>query len=457
MFRKFAANEHGGIAILFALMAMVLFTVIGIAVDVARTESVRSEVQSALDDALLSAAAQSRRQDADPIELAKKYFNENWTRKFQDTPVDIQIIKDEDGSLTGNAIVALPTTITKVAGLSTLTLDLSATVTMGEGAVELVLALDTTGSMAGAKIDTLKSSASELVETLFDVSSASERIKIGVVPFAQYVNVGMENRNEIWMSVDEDSSETVENCYDKREIISKSNCRTETGTGSNDGVPYTYEYEACDYEYGDPKPVCEPYTATTTWYGCAGSRSYPLNIKDKNFTSSPVPGVMNMACGTPALPLTNEKGDVLDTLTGLSASGETYIPAGLTWGWRALSQDVPFTGGAAYGATTDGIPVRKILVLMTDGTNTKSPDYPTHNDTDQYTSDTLSSELCVNIKKVGIEIYTVAFEVTDNDTKTLLKTCASSPGNFFDATSNEALRTAFVDIAKDVTPLRLAK
>ena len=455
MFRTFHSDDEGAVVIIFAFISLILCAAIGLAVDYGRHESVRADAQSALDNALLSAAAQSRRQDADPVELAKKFFEENWKSKHKGAAVNIDVVKGESGALTGNAIVTMPTTITQVAGFTKMKIDLNSSVKVGQGSVELVLALDTTGSMAGDKIETLKDSASDLVETLFDVASADERIKIGVVPFAQYVNVGEDNRNATWMSVAADETTTSEHCYDKREVIGSSNCRTETATGYNDGVPYTYSYETCDYEYSDPTPVCEPVTTSTTWHGCAGSRAHPLNTQDQDY-SDPVPGVMNVSCGASVLSLSGEKGPILDSLEGLVASGNTYIPSGLAWGWRVLSSNAPFTGGADYGSKKGGLTVRKILVLMTDGTNTASPTYPTHDGTDQAVSDSLTSELCGNIKSTGIEIYTVAFEVADDDTKSVLRSCATTPKNFFDATSSEELQTAFINITKDVTPLRLA-
>lgn len=456
VFTTFRRDESGAVAIIFALMSVVLFTAMGLAVDYARNESVRSEVQSALDDALLSAAAQSRRQDANPISLAQKFFNENWTRKYKDTPVEIKFVKGDNGSLSGSAVVSTPTTLAQVAGVSKMKASLSSSVQLGEGSVELVLALDTTGSMAGEKLDTLKSSATELVETLHDVSGDTDRIKIGLVPFARYVNVGLDNRNASWMSVPADSSVTEETCSTTRPVTGSSNCRTETGTGTNDGVPYTYTYETCDYEYGEEQEVCQPNTTNTTWHGCAGSRNHPLNVEDRTYTTT-VPGIMNVTCSTPVVSLTSDEGTVTDALDGLTASGETYVPAGLTWAWRVLSPDAPYTGGSAYGAKKDGIPVRKILVLMTDGNNTRSPTYPSHDGGDQMISDALTNELCGNVKETGIEVFTVAFEVDDDDTRTMLKTCATSTKHFFNANSAEELRTAFVNIAKDATPLRLVK
>lgn len=52
-------------------------------------------------------------------------------------------------------------------------------------------------------------------------------------------------------------------------------------------------------------------------------------------------------------------------INALVADGNTVIPAGLLWGWRVLSQTVPFTQGAPY----DDEKWIKALVLLTDGEN----------------------------------------------------------------------------------------
>ncbi len=143
--------------------------------------------------------------------------------------------------------------------------------------------LDTTGSMAGPKLTALKNASKTLVETAFEKPDADEHVKISLVPFAQYVNVGMEYRNASWMNVPADSSIAHDGCGFDSPVIGTSNCRTETFTGNNDGVPYSYESEVCDYEYGPPVYQCTPCTETITWNGCAGPRNYPLNTLDEQY------------------------------------------------------------------------------------------------------------------------------------------------------------------------------
>jgi hypothetical protein len=50
------------------------------------------------------------------------------------------------------------------------------------------------------------------------------------------------------------------------------------------------------------------------------------------------------------------------------SGGGTNQAEGLAWGWRVLSPSAPFTEGRPYNDPSD--PVRKVIVLMTDGENT---------------------------------------------------------------------------------------
>ena len=225
------------------------------------------------------------------------------------------------------------------------------------------------------------------------------------------------------------------------------------GTGCNDGVPYTYSYQQCTNQYGPPVTTCGPQTVQNTWNGCAGSRNYPLDLQAKADSSNPVPGMMNAWCGTQLLRLTNDRTAIDNTIASLQAGGETYIPDGLLWGWRALSPDSPFAD-----ATSSTVPnaARKVMVLMTDGANTKSPQYPDHEGTDAALSDTLMAATCTAIKAEKIQLYTVAFNVTDQAALNRLQSCASSPMQFFNAPNATALKNAFASIGKSLVAIYLS-
>jgi hypothetical protein len=103
--------------------------------------------------------------------------------------------------------------------------------------------------------------------------------------------------------------------------------------------------------------------------------------------------------------------------------------------------------------------VRKFLVLMTDGANTRSKtaSQPEHNGTDKAAADALTAELCQNIKSANIKIFTIAFEVTDTATQTLLSNCSSGPPFYFTADNGAELTAAFEQIAQSVVAMRVSR
>jgi hypothetical protein len=60
-------------------------------------------------------------------------------------------------------------------------------------------------------------------------------------------------------------------------------------------------------------------------------------------------------------------------------------------------------------------------------------------------------------------VYTIAFQVTDGATRTMLQNCATPaaqcPGNqcYYDSPTATALETAFINIALGINQLRVAK
>ena len=86
------------------------------------------------------------------------------------------------------------------------TMDIGSTAQMvwGMKRLELVLALDNTGSMSSSnKMTQLKLAAKDLLKTLQNAAKKPDDIKVGIVPFATDVNVGTSNKNAAWIRWDE--------------------------------------------------------------------------------------------------------------------------------------------------------------------------------------------------------------------------------------------------------------
>ena len=121
------------------------------------------------------------------------------------------------------------------------------------------------------------------------------------------------------------------------------------------------------------------------------------------------------------------------------------------WGWRTLDSRAPFQEAAGRNDNeTD-----KIMIVMTDGANTRSKNGRFHEGQSQANADNQAQRLCTSIKNENITVYTIAYEVGDTTTENLLRDCASDADKYFDATNAGDLMEAFDVIAASLTELRI--
>jgi Flp pilus assembly protein TadG len=454
------SDRRGGVAIVFAFSLLSLLLVGLGAVDVTRAHNAKSRLQDGLDAAVLAAARESEAgaqtisaTGQDVLTAHMRHYSElsNLRSEFVQNGVEVHAKASGD----------VQPIFLHVATGKTMTVRVEAVADMDvDTAVEIALVLDTTGSMAGTRISTLKTAAKDLVSKL--TTKGSKGVRFAVVPFGQYVNVGVARRNEPWVDVGPDySTKTPQACQDKRKT-----CQTETYacTKYNDGVPYsstcTRSYN-CKEEDLKPPYCPPPRTDTFKFNGCVGSPAVPKNVEDRDPTRR-YPGIYNVTCGSVLTPLTGSTSSVKKAIDALKPSGLTYIPAGLAWGFNVLSPVTPFTEGGEYDPNNRD--PRKVMVLMTDGENTVLMNHTNGKHDQQPKSgqraveaDKFTSQLCTNIKAQNIEVFTVAFEVTDPVTLKMLDDCASSREHYFQAKDSAGLMTAFDPIAAALQPLHLSR
>ena len=465
MLRRFKRSNNGNIAMMFGLLLVPMLIGAGIGFDMMRIGDGRSTLTEATDSGLL-AAVRAKTLDgtltqAQAQDLARKYFDANGgngANVIVDSFVFVEdlVNKTYELRVTGR----IKTTLLGFMGQEYAPINIvSAAKITPPRDLEIALVLDNTYSMTGTKLATLKTAATGLVDTVMkDVDNTT---KVAVIPFSQYVNIGLSRRNEQWLDVDDDYSEVRNVCWNTYPDRVDTNCVTTTETCSNtrDGVTteWSCERTRCDTEWGEPVEVCEDRTYNYTWNGCAGSRNYPFNVQDGGYVARRAIGLLNIWCPREITPLTTNKVAVTAELTAMSVQGyETYIPAGLAWGYRALSEQEPLTEGISYQQMADDGAV-KALVLMTDGENTKSAQYPYHNKAQGIDAERILEETCDEMKGDAITVYTIAFEVTDQAVKTLVEDCATSRDHYFDATNAQSLVDAFDAIGKSLTELALTK
>ncbi len=404
LLKRFGRARDGNIAIMFGLFLVPTLAGAGIAVDFVRANAVRSALVEAADSGVL-AAARARLLDGSLTEtqasaIARRYFDAN--QDGADVEIDSFSFQfDEDTErYTLNITGRVRTAILGVIGNDFVPLSIRSSANASTpGPVEVALVLDNTGSMSGDKIKALRKSARDLVDILLKDDSGD--FKVALVPFAQYVNVGTVNAGETWVTV-------------------------------------------------------PPGAVGDVWNGCVGSRNFPANIDDGLFLSNPAPGVLNVDCPQAINPLTAERTEIIPKINNMGAAGSTYIPGGLTWGRRVLSNAEPFTEGLsdAQSASQNGL---KAIVLLTDGANTRAPSYPAHDVKDQAAADTLTDEMCRDLAQDDFRIYAIAFEVSDPTTEALMRNCATEDGGYFDADNPTLLAAAFSAIATDLVNLALSE
>lgn len=462
---RFYSDTKANAAMIFALALLPIFLVIGFTMDYNRQHSEQRKVQAALDASVLAAARAMIDKPLSEAELkpiAQSAFESQYPPSENATfnPVNVKIVDDE---IVATIDGKLDTAFMRIAGTDEVPLGARAAAVYNlDIPIEIALVLDTSGSMKGQKLTDLKTSAKSLVDIALPSMTPAEnkKVKMSVVPFARYVNVGTANRYEPWLNAPKNKSGTYESCSISYQARIDAGCTQETYSctkwkgsveqGNRTSYKGTCKKWNCPAD-ADPKETCTTKPWSNKWHGCVKSRPYPLNIKDEDYKTDQVEGFYGNACPSALQPLTNNHKIVDQAIDKLSAGNDTYIPTGLVWGYRALSPSAPFDEGMAYDDLKDENG-RKILILMSDGANTRSlKSNGKHDGSDQALSDGYTLEVCDQAKADEIEIYTIAFDLSDAATKTMLETCATSSNYFFDAADAAELDQAFKDIGKDLS------
>jgi len=481
-------NKQGNVAIIFALALLPTLAAIGAAVDITRALQVKARLNSALDAAGLAAGKKIDASDAAIIATANAYFQANYPADALGVPgaLSVNITNDKiQLSVTAN----VETTIMKIMGFNDIDVSSTNEISREVTGLEIALALDNTGSMAGTKLANLKTASHELIDILFGAENFPLYLKASLVPFAAGVNVGPDF-NPDWLDTTGASSIHSENFTTGTNLWTLYNNIT-----NRDWNGCVVERPGGLDELDTPPAAGNPDTLFVPWFAPdepnGSSPTYPnsylsdgvsgsATVRQMSTVKYPGSSVSVTSRGPdyncrntqPITPLTNNRLLLESRIDEMQASYITHIPIGLAWGWRTLSPGAPYTEGSLY---TDEDTI-KALVLMTDGENTITGN-STHNrstfsgygflakarlgTTSASTAvnrlDEKTSRLCANVKAAGIRLYTIAFQVSDTTTLNLLRNCASTPEQFFPSSDAEALSTAFKTIAAELASLRISK
>lgn len=471
--RRFKNNGRGNAAMIFALSLIPIFSVAGFAIDHSRHVTAQKKVQASLDAAGLSTALRLNQEKLDPTNLdpiAQEFFDSQFERRASMAlqPISASVVGDEVVLV---ATGTLETTIMGLFGRDEMPVGATSAVVYNiQQPVELALVLDTSGSMSGSKLTALKDSAKALVDILLpsDDPSKNDAAKMSVIPFNNYVKIDTTYKNASWMRDTNSYTHSWKSCRTTNKERRKAGCyqqsysctkwRGSVEKGNRESYKGTCKRWKCP-KGAKPKKTCTTKSEFRKWHGCVRSRNNPYNVQDDTYSSQKIRGIVSKsACSTSMTEeLTNDHEAVDKVIDSLKASNETYIPTGLIWGLRSLSPHVPFDEGEGYTDFAD-IGGRKAIMLMSDGANTVSPNNSGWHNKRNYTqANNYTSDVCEEAKDLGIEIFTIAFDLNDAATKKMLQDCATDDSYYYDASNAADLQDAFESIGRDLADLAISR
>ena len=503
---RFARDRSGAVAMIFGLMLIPMAAMIGLAVDFGRVYAVNSSTQVALDSAALAAGRVAQVESSDIINKASAaataYFNQSKPKNVVSSTLQFSpnsaetaftvtatswvrtpflgaldfIIKKESQS--GAPTVCNGSYFNCVKLTTTSTAELKAG---GDGGsnVEVSMMLDVTGSMCTpcTKIDAAKDAAKDLVDIVIWNDQSQYTSRIALAPFAEAVNVGKTLAPLVRGTVTS-GTQTLTSSDMTNTSVQPNKQSLKFPNVSSSTTTWVISSKCVTERIGNDKYTDTAPTSTATYVG----KGYFGTNTD---TSCGV-GSSSDAEVNSIHPLSDDKDMLKRRIDKLTTAGSTAGHLGTAWAWYLLSPKwntvlgQAFPNGKPAGSYSDltatnakGAPkLRKIAVLMTDGdyninyckgveakNSDQSPDINCNSENGKSLAQATS--LCSAVKQplgsgsaAKIEVFTVGFQVSAAS-KTFLQNCATDKEHYYDATTDDALKAAFRDIALKISTLRL--
>jgi len=423
-FDHFFAGDKANVSTMFALIAIPVVMITGMAIDSSRLSSARVHVQAAVDAAALSAAAAYGTGNNNYVSIADAAFDANLAQSEELTDADLTTHVSVDATantLTMTAEGDIPTTLTTIGGFTDMALGnnsdgtVSSTVSLpiftDHHKGQIVLVMDYSSSMTEKvggekKYISMRNEASKLVKTLSQNLTNTD-VEFGLVPFSHAVRVTMPKN----FFYGQTGSGTMTNCIDDR------------------NYPYNLSPDT-------PNTSSKNHATKFFTTSCTNYSENKLNVR----------------------PLTTDHTGTNTQITQMVPYGNTHISLGMETAWHLLTPNLP------YAATVNTEETLKAIVLLTDGQQT-SPGNGPNNALSVAQAEANLVQQCTLMKAAGIRIITVSFDLSDSDggaTKTRLSNCSSvnddkvaqiiknggtapnpPPKYYFDVNTNDELASAF--------------
>lgn len=194
-------DRRGNVLPLAAIGMLLSAAIVGGGIDMSRAYRVQNRLQSACDAAALAgrrAVTTNGFDNAVAKPQAEAYFDTNFDSNGLETTNPTKSFSSPDNGQTvvGTASAELNTAVMKMFGFQKFSLSVNCSASMGVGNSDVMMVLDTTGSMrtslgTGTRMTALQTAMKNFYTTVKAATAGTNaRIRYGFVPYSQTVNVG---------------------------------------------------------------------------------------------------------------------------------------------------------------------------------------------------------------------------------------------------------------------------
>lgn len=216
---RFRRDDRGVFAVFFAIIALVLIATSGAVVDFTAIQQVRTRAQTVLDSTALALQPTINTAGVTATTIQAK-AQTVLTQQLADSSitatVGVPTINKAEGTLELTATVSKQTAFIRLVGITTLTANVLSQATRKQLDLEVAMVLDNSISMSSNnRMTNLKKAARCATDILFNAITACDdttlnnsdgltptnsNVRIGIVPFTEFVNVGTANKTAAWMT-----------------------------------------------------------------------------------------------------------------------------------------------------------------------------------------------------------------------------------------------------------------
>ena len=202
---RLARDRAGNTLMIVAFSLVPIIAMLGGGIDMGRTYLSQSRLQQACDSGVLAArkklgttAVVSSTPTSDVKSAGDRFFDINFqSGSYGTVSRTFTMSVESDSSVSGTAAVSVPTTLMKIFGFNNLALTVKCQAKINFSNSDIMMVLDTTGSMRDTnsgdtkpKIDVLRDTVKAFYAQLEAAKTAGTRIRYGFVPYSVNVNVG---------------------------------------------------------------------------------------------------------------------------------------------------------------------------------------------------------------------------------------------------------------------------